>query len=168
VITSGQSATFALQLAGLAGTSGTVALACSGAPQNATCSLDPTSLALVASGDSTGSLTITTGIATSASLEPGLGWRGAVSACALLVPIGWCGWLGMGRRRRNVVSWMCMLLAVGLLITAGCGVSASSGSGGGGGSGGSQYPTPPGTYVITVKATMANVTHSTTVNLTVQ
>ena len=167
VITSGLSATFTLQLAGLAGTTGTAALACSGAPQYATCSLDPASLALVASGDSTASLTLATGIATSASLEPGLGWRGVVSACALLVPIGWCGWMGRGRRRRDVAPWMCILLAIGLLITAGCGVSASTGSGGGG-SGGSQLPTPPGNYVVTVKATMANVTHSTAVNLTVQ
>jgi hypothetical protein len=64
-----------------------------------------------------------------------------------------------------------VLAALAMMAASGCGVAAGGGSGGGGGGGGgggTQYPTPPGTYVITITATMANITHSTAVNLTVE
>jgi hypothetical protein len=164
VVTSGQTAGFTLALAGLSGSAGTVALACSGAPQNAACSLNPTSLAVSGSSSSSATLSITTGVATSSAQSAGLPWKLAPPVFALVVPLGW-----VGLRRRRLGGLAVLLLALALLVPAGCGVAASSGSGGGGdGSGGGQNATPPGNYVITITATMDNITHSAAVNLTVQ
>jgi hypothetical protein len=165
VVTSGQTASFALELAALSGSSGTVALACSGAPQNASCSLNPTSVAVSGSNTSSAALSIATGVAASSSAQSAsLPWKLAAPTLAAFLPLGW-----IGLRRRKLGGLAIGLLALALLMPVGCGVSASSGSGGGGsGSGGTQNATPPGNYVITVTATMDNITHSTTVNLSVQ
>ncbi|HEX4007888.1 MAG TPA: choice-of-anchor D domain-containing protein [Acidobacteriaceae bacterium] len=164
IVTSGQTATFMLQLTGLSGSAGMAALACSGAPANAGCSMNPTSLAIGAAGTSTATLSIVTGVAPASVRNDGVPGKWEAPILALLLPLSWAGL----RRRRT--AGLLMLLLAALLLPTGCGVSASSGSGGsgGGGSGGSQYPTPPGAYVITITATMANITHSTAVNLTVQ
>jgi hypothetical protein len=165
VVTSGQSAQFTLQLAGISGTSGTVAMVCTGAPQNAACSLNPISIAVSGSATSSAALSITTGTNTTAMVRPALGWKWT-AVFAIAVPLGW-----VGVRRRRLAGWSMILAAIALVVASGCGVTASSGSGGGGGGGGgggAQYPTPPGTYVITVTATMSNITHSTAVTLTVE
>jgi hypothetical protein len=149
---------------GISGTSGTVGLVCSGAPQNAACSLNPTSIGINGSTTSNATLSITTGSEATAMLRPVLGWKWAVPVFAIAMPLGWAG-----LRRRSLAGWSMVLAALALMIASGCGVSATSGSGGGGGGGGAaQYPTPPGSYVITVTATMGNVTHNTAVNLTVE
>jgi hypothetical protein len=163
VVTSGQTATFAMQLAGLSGSTGTVALACSGAPQNTVCSLNPASLAISASGTSSATLSIATGVAASSTQSAGTSWKRALQVLAFVVPLGW-----IGLRRRQPGGLAVLLLVILLLAPAGCGVSASSGSGSGGGSGGQANTTPPGNYVITVTATMDNITHSTAVNLSVE
>lgn len=163
VVTSGDTATFALQLTGLSGTSGTVALACSGLPSNATCSLNPSSLALTASGSSSATLSIVTGVSTSTSELHSPNGKSPLTLLACFLPLAW-----FGLRRRRLVGVVIVLLGVCLLIPAGCGVGASGGGGGGGGSGGQQHSTPPGAYVITVTATMSNIVHSTAVTLTVQ
>jgi hypothetical protein len=148
---------------GISGTSGMVGLVCSGIPQNAACSLNPTSIPINGSTTSNVTLSITTGIDATAMLRPALGWKWAVPVFAIAMPLGWIGW-----RRRRLAGWSMVLAALALIAASGCGVSATSGSGGGGGGGGAQYPTPPGSYVITVTATMGNVTRSTAVNLTVE
>ncbi|HEY6444926.1 MAG TPA: choice-of-anchor D domain-containing protein [Acidobacteriaceae bacterium] len=163
VVTSGDTATFALQLTGLSGSSGTVALACSGLPSNATCSLNPSSLALTASGSSSATLSIVTGVSTTTSELCSPTGKSALPLLACFLPLA-C----FGLRRRRLAGVMIVLLGVCLLIPAGCGVAASGGGGGGGGSGGQQHSTPPGAYVITVTATMSNIVHSTAVTLTVQ
>ncbi|MGC2635986.1 MAG: choice-of-anchor D domain-containing protein [Acidobacteriaceae bacterium] len=164
VVTSGDTATFSLQLAGLSGSSGTVALVCSGMPANATCSLNPSSLTLTTAGSSSSTLSLTTGVSTSSSELRPPGWKSALPLLACFLPLTW-----IGLRRRRLAGLMMVLLSICLLIPAGCGVGASGGGGGGGGgSGGQQHSTPPGTYVITVTATMSNIVHSTAVSLTVQ
>ena len=164
VITSGQTASYALELAGLSGSSGTLSLSCSGAPQNSTCSVNPASVAVSGSGTSSGMLTIATGVATTTAQNSTVSsWKVGLPVLAVLVPLGW-----VGRLRRKCSALLLLLLALALLAPAGCGVTASSGSGGGGGSGGGQNATPPGTYVITISATMDNLCHTATVNLTVQ
>jgi len=164
VVTSGQSASFTLQLAGVSGTSGTVALACSGLPANASCSVNPTTVAISASNTSSATLSIATGVSASAALGPAIHWTRAVPVFALFAPL-----CCIGLRRRKLGALAVVVLAAALLIPTGCGVAASGGSGGsGGGGGGSSGSTPPGTYVITVQATMSNIVHSTAVNLTVQ
>ena len=78
IITSGQTANFALQLEGLGGTSGTVALTCTGAPQNATCSLNPTSMAVTGLNTSSVTVSIATGVAptsSSSALHRDQDWR---------------------------------------------------------------------------------------------
>jgi hypothetical protein len=164
VVTSGDTATFALQLAGLSGSLGTVALTCSGLPSNASCSLNPSSLALTASGSSSATLSIVTGVSASTSELRSPSGKSALPLLACFLPLAW-----FGLRRRRLAGVMVVLLGVLLLIPAGCGVGASGGGGsGGGGSGGQQHSTPPGAYIITVTATMSNIVHSTAVTLTVQ
>ncbi|HTW49798.1 MAG TPA: choice-of-anchor D domain-containing protein [Acidobacteriaceae bacterium] len=163
VVTSGQTASFTLELAGLSGSSGTVALACSGAPQNASCSLNPTSVAVTGSNTSSATLAIATGVAASSAQSAGSPWKLAAPVFAMIAPLGW-----IGLRRRKLAGLAILLLAPALLIPTGCGVTASGGSGSGSGSGGGQNATPPGNYVITVTATMDNITHSTAANLSVQ
>jgi hypothetical protein len=170
IITSGQTAAFPIQLQGLGGTLGTVALACSGVPQYSTCTLNPTSIALSNSNTSSATATIATGVSTtSAALGRRSDWKSIVPALSLALPF--C--LGAFRRRKQARMLLLAIFAVALM---GCGVAASSagsgggggGGGGSGGGGGTQTRTPSGTYTITVTGTMSNITHSSTITLTVQ
>ncbi|HLJ78734.1 MAG TPA: choice-of-anchor D domain-containing protein [Acidobacteriaceae bacterium] len=173
VLTSGQSASFTLQLSGAAGATGTVALTCKGAPQNATCSLNPASLTLTGANTSSATLSIVTGVQTTAAATPPRFTEFRLPVLALLVPALW-----ITLRTRKARGLWLMLLFVALLIPSACSVGSGGGSGGsggsgggggtGGGGGGTQYPTPSGTYTITVTGTMANITHTTSVTLTVQ
>jgi hypothetical protein len=170
IITSGQTATFALQLEGLSGTSGTVALVCAGAPQNSTCTLNPASIGVTGANTSSVTATIATGVAaTSSAANRALRWPAAVPVLGLILPFGFAG-LRRGKRAQAV-----FLLALVVFLLAGCGVSASSGSGGsgsggggGGGGGGTQNQTPSGTYTLTITGAMSNITHSVSVTVTVQ
>lgn len=168
IVTSGQTASYTLQLAGLAGTSGTVSLSCSGAPQNATCSLNPASLALTGISPASATLTAATGVAASAALHPAGMWKSFSPLLALTVPL-----VAFGLRRRRLAALLILLIAC-LAFPLACGVSASSGSGSGGsgsggtGTGGSANATPSGAYTLTVTATMSNISHTTTLTLTVQ
>ena len=197
IVTSGETATFALQLEGLGGTAGTVALTCTGAPQNSTCSLNPTTMAVTGLNTSSVTATLATGVAspsTSSALRRDPNWRDpnrrdpnfhvrdwktAAPLLALAFPL-WCAGFRRrpGRHARPPARRMIFLATV-LLIIAGCGVAASSGSGsgsggggsdggGGSGSGGTQNQTPSGTYTITVTGVMSNITHTVQINLTVQ
>ncbi|MFZ0630768.1 MAG: choice-of-anchor D domain-containing protein [Acidobacteriaceae bacterium] len=167
-VTSGQSASYTLQLASLGGTSGTLALSCSGAPQNATCTLNPAGINLTSANPVSSTVTIVTGVAASAALRPALPWKPLAPLLTLAVPLA-----AFGLRRRRLAAFL-VLLAACLVSPLGCGVSSSSGSGGGGsggggsGTGGSANSTPSGTYTLTVAATMSNITHTTTLTLTVQ
>jgi hypothetical protein len=162
VVTSGQTGSYTLQLGGLGGTAGTVALACSGAPQHAACSLNPGSIAVSGANTSSVTISVATGLASSAALRP---WgAGGAAVLALALP------LGLFHRRRRF-ALLLLVMAAFLWLPLGCGVAADSGSGGGGGGGGgggSQNATPPGTYTITITGTMSNITHTTALSLTVQ
>ena len=174
IVTSGQTASFALQLQGLGGTSGTVALSCTGAPQYATCTLNPTSSAITGLNTSSVTASLATGVSTSTSsvLRPNPPWKMMLPVLALALPLGFAG------LRRGKSSQTLLLLAIVALTLAGCGVAASNGSGGGGGGGsgggggggggGTQNQTPSGTYTITIAGTMSNIVHSVPVTLTVQ
>ena len=169
VVTSGQTASYTLQLAGLGGTAGSVALSCSGAPPNAACSLNPGSIALTGLSPSSVTVTAATGVTASAALRFARTGRNLVSLLAVTLPLA-----ALGFRRRRLAPLLVLLVAC-LVLPLGCGVSASSGSGGGGsgsgsggGSGGSSSATPSGNYTLTVTATMSNITHTATLTLTVQ
>ena len=173
IIASGQTASFTLQLAGLAATTGTVALTCSGAPQNAQCSLNPTSLALNGINSASSTVSLATGVSTASALRRSP-WETTLRTFALAALALPLSFLGLRRRRP---AWLIIVLAAVALTLSGCSVSASPGSGGSSGSGGSggsgggggaQNQTPSGTYPLTITATMGNITHTTTVTVTVQ
>ncbi|HKR27498.1 MAG TPA: choice-of-anchor D domain-containing protein [Acidobacteriaceae bacterium] len=177
VLTSGQTASFTLQLSGATGATGTIALTCKGAPQNATCSLNPATLTLTGANSSSAMLSITTGVQTTGAATAAPLTQLRLPLLAIFIPALW-----IGLRARKLRGLWLIALAIALLVPAGCSVASGggSGSGSGGGSGGSggggggagggaqQYPTPPGTYTIIVTGTMANIAHTTSVTLTVQ
>jgi len=63
-VASGQAATYNLSLSGSPGFSGTVAVTCSGAPQNATCSIVPFTVTLPAGGSANSAVTVSTSVQT--------------------------------------------------------------------------------------------------------
>jgi hypothetical protein len=154
----GQSATFTLTLTPFNGITGNVTFACtSGLPPFSTCSFAPPS-STIGNSPLTTVLTITTrsrtAMASSAPLSPL--WM----PFAILFAAAGLG--AHGRKRRT--SRLCLVMLLVILLPA-CG---------GGGSNTTtttqqqQSPTPSGTYVVTVSATVGNVTQFTTVTVTVQ
>ena len=159
----GSSATFVLSAAPTNNFSGTVALACSGLPEAATCTFAPTSLTVAAGAPATTTLTIAT-VKKTALLQPHT-LRGAATAgitAALLLPFG--AFLTFSRRRSSGKQRYLRLLGLLgiLLVSAGFVAGCSSMSD-------VFVPsTPAGTSAITVKATSGTITQSTIINLTVQ
>jgi hypothetical protein len=163
IITNGQTATFKLSVTPVGISAGTVAVACSGVPASAVCTLNPASLSLAGGAAGSITATIATGTSATAATEPstgrGLFWTSA-GGLALLFP-----WLFARGRMRRVL----LLLGFSVLLVlapVACGVHASSGktTGGGGGTG----TTPPGTYPVTVTATYPGAQLTATLNLTVE
>ena len=166
-IASGQTATYMLQLAPASGSAGPVALACTAAPANSTCTVNPASLQLTSGVTASATVTITTIAAATAS-------EGALPKEPLLwlaevFPIGPAFFL-MGRIHRSRLRSRTLLviytsIAVATLLCLGCGVTASGGSsttsiGGGGG-------TVPQTYSPVITATSPGVSQSVTLTLIV-
>jgi uncharacterized protein (TIGR03118 family) len=162
-VAAGSSATFVLSAAPANNFSGTVALACSGLPEAATCAFSPASLAVTAGAPATTTLTIAT-VKKTASLRP-FSIRGAAIdkiTVALLLPFG--ALLLFPRRRSPNQQRSIRLLGLfgALILSAGFFAGCSSMSD-------VFVPsTPAGTSAITVKATSGSITQSTIVNLTVQ
>jgi Abnormal spindle-like microcephaly-assoc'd, ASPM-SPD-2-Hydin/Beta-propeller repeat/Lactonase, 7-bladed beta-propeller len=163
-VASGQTATYNLSLSGSAGFSGTVALTCSGAPQNATCSIVPSTVTLPGGGSANFAVTVSTSAQTaylearSDTIVAGLGLFSLFTAPIFLLI----------RKRLPTRKWTSsqiqMLWVSALLIT----LAACSG-----GSKGSSQPvspevTPPGTYALTVTAAAGNTTVSQKLTLVVQ
>jgi hypothetical protein len=152
-IAAGGSAVYPLLLSSVAGLTGTVALTCSGAPQNSTCLINPTP------GTLGGTETITVTVATDVALFEVPGRRTMVWFAGLL-PLGLLA-LRTGRRRRMFA------VAAVVLGLMGCGASRliplTNTTGGG-----STTPTPSGTYNLTVSGTSTGLTRSVGLTLTVQ
>jgi hypothetical protein len=169
VLTSGQTATFQLQVTPVAGSTGTVALACTGAPQNATCTVNPASLTLTGGSTATSMVTIATGQPGSSAAVNG-GFAKIGFALAMAIPIGF-----LARRRRRGRNLLLLgLLAVtpigcGLGLT-GCGLGVKPGSGSSTTTPppASTYPTPPGSYTLSVTGTAPGLSHSVQLTLTVE
>lgn len=162
-VSSGMPATYNLTLSGGTGLNGTVSLACTGAPQNASCSIAPATLTLPAGGSVNFTVTVST-TATQAAYLPqrsnimmaGLGLLSLGSVPALLL---------LRRQLRISTKTLCAVCAFTMLaVVTGCG--------GGGHMGGSQPTnpavTPPGTYTLTVTASAGSATIAQKLTLVVQ
>jgi len=132
-----------------------VALACSGMPSNATCTISP---ATVTGGSGTAKLTLTTTApqqtADARSRSGGRGWPLLATLLVFLLPRRlrrWRGW---------TLAWLFVVAAM-LGAVSGCGGSGTLGGG-----------TAAGTYPVTITGTAVDgtltITETTTVNLTVK
>jgi VCBS repeat-containing protein len=161
-VPAGQNATYSLSVASAANTSGTVNLTCTGAPANAHCSANPSSVVLAAGQSANFTVTITTG--TTVTGKRDFAWRSIWAA-------GGLAWLLIlpfyGRRNGNQFGLIAFLCVGTLLFGAGL---AGCGGGGGGSSGGGSPNnlTAPGTYQLQVVATEGTTSHSQTITLVVQ
>ena len=157
-VKAGQATSAVLALAPINGFSGSVTLACSGLPVDATCSFSPATVALSGTAPASTTLTITTDIATSSLAHP----RNSTAMYAGLsfIPASLL-LFGVFGRRRNVCAIHGLLLAivaiVGATAISGCGGSATT-----------PPITPAGTSAIKVTATSGAVSQTTTINITVQ
>jgi hypothetical protein len=161
-VTGGSSATYQLLLTPVGASAGPITFACTGAPAGSTCSTNPVNVTMTGTGaTATIQVTVAT-VAASAHASPASPWggktmAGAVLACLVL----WRrrGWTGLFARCR-------MLLVLGAICLGltGCGLSINGGAGTTPGSGDSGQ----GVYTITVAGGAPGVSHSVTLDLTVE
>ena len=166
-VSSGESAVYPLLLNSVAGTPGTAALSCAGAPLNSICTVVPSSVPL--GGAATLTATVEIGITASAlhrqSGQPRTIWWATVIPTGLFII-----WLPRFRRARSILRGISALFVVVCLLAAsGCGSGRTiPGGPGGGGTGPAPPLTPSGTYTITVTGTSAGLTRSVALTLVVQ
>ena len=166
-VTSGQTATYTLQILPVSGSTGTVSLACVGAPQYSACTLNPATVTLSGNATASATVSVATGQSGSAAaVVPNVGglWRNG-RFLALLAP---AGFLFLRRRK-----WRALVCAVTLMFPVACGLgvtpgSSSSSGGGGGTTGPPGNVTPSGVYTIVVTGTAPGLSHSVQLTLNVQ
>lgn len=158
-VSSGQSATYALSLSGGPGFSGTVTLTCTGAPQNAACSIAPATEILSPGGSANFTVTVSTGAAKTAYLPQGqrpvmaaLGFLSFLSLPVLLL------------LRKQLPTRTLMLSAATAFLLSGLTACGSNG----GSQAGTSAATVPGTYTLTVTASTASAAVTQTLTLVVQ
>jgi uncharacterized protein (TIGR03118 family) len=143
--------------------SGTVALACSGLPEAASCAFSPASLNVTSGAPATSTVTITT-VKKMACLRPFNIHQASISrfTLAFILPFG--ALLLFPRRRSPGQQRSLRLLGLfGALI-----LSASFLTGCTSYTSGFVASTPAGTSQVTIKATSGTITQTTVINLTVQ
>lgn len=171
-ITAGQSAQFTITLAGLNGFSSAVSLSCSGQPAGSSCSFAQTSLTPASGGTVTTMMTIMTSAnpympaVTMAKMSgPGL----LAAAIPVLAALFFALFVLPNKRAARAgrpESFRYALLSVGIAIvlTAALAAAGCGGYGRGNVSNGTQR----GTSTVMITATSGNLSHSTSVSLTVQ
>jgi hypothetical protein len=157
-VSSGGTANYNLSLTAAPGFAGMVTLSCSGAPQNAACTVSPTTLTLASGGSAKFSVAVTTGVSQSAALH----WIGG----ARLAGLGIASLLLLPLLNRIRIAARCFSLCIAIVCVA----FALSGCGGGSlttSSNPAPLTTPAGTYQLTVTATAgtSQVTQSLTVTV---
>lgn len=163
-ISSGATATYPLLLSSLTNLTGSVALACSGAPANSVCTVNPSTSAL--GGTYTISVTVQTGLASTSLLHhprlPLQGRETPILIALFVIPFA------CSSRRRKLSRLRLALIALAAITSlTGCG-SARLIPGSGTGGGGSTLQTGSGIYALTVTASAAGLTRSVPLTLVVQ
>ena len=162
-VSPGQSAVATLTLAANATFSNSVSLACSGAPANATCTINPTSVTLSPGGTSTATLVVTTTTPAAGANIPSIplvptssGPRAVVCFFSLTVILTAL----LSKKRLPVMLSAVAVACLGISLT-GCGGSSA---------GTAINTTAAGTYTITVTATPSSTgtAQTTTLSVTVQ
>ncbi len=153
-ISPGQTASYTLSIGG-AGMSGAATLACSGAPQGATCSV-PGSVTVNGASPSTVNVSVSTTARSAAAIDrPTTHFTGLWATLLfgiVIVPVAW--------KNRNARA-LCLCLMLGsLMLISSCGGSSATSIGGGG--------TTAGTYRLTVTATLNSTKQSVNLQLIVQ
>lgn len=166
-LSSGSSATYPLLLSSLSSVTGSVVFTCTGAPTNSTCIVSPSTPNLGSTVNITA--TVQTGVLASLGPHGVAPWRSDDTVfLAFFAPFA----LLVCRRLKKQSFLVGVLALCFVTFLSGCGSSRlipdSGGSGGGGGGGGSSYPTPSGTYNLTVSAASAGITRTVPLTLIVQ
>ena len=164
-VNAGQTATYNLALSSAGAFTGSISLACTGAPLYATCTVSPSSVNLAADANTAITVTVATSQSTrSAALHGFGGFLGtAVLACGafLVFPV---------RRRKRLLHFVCAVVVTTAVFA---GVAGLAGCGGGG-SGGSTPPPPishnvaPGTYTLHLTGTSGQVQKTIDLTLAVK
>lgn len=160
----GQTATYDLDVNSSQGFSGTVGLACSGAPAEASCNLSAPSVSVSPTAAGSFSVNVPTTAPSSSFAPHGKGpARGPRNPSALFALFAGIGALAAASLLKKRLALVRAMQAFALLVALGTGAVAC-----GGGNGASDPPdpgTPAGTYTITVTATVT--VSSTTVTRTI-
>jgi hypothetical protein len=171
-ISAGQPASFTVTVGGLNGFNSAVTLSCSGQPVNSACKFSPASVTLASGGTATSMMTIST--SSSPYMHAGLvSGNQTGGRYAMILPIPALLLLGAflagSIRSRGVAGnkWipgfagsLALLFAMACLLAAsGCGGYGSNNPGNG---------TQRGVATVMVTGTSGNLSHSTSVTLTVQ
>jgi hypothetical protein len=156
----GGSVTSTISITPVGGLNQQVALACAGAPTNATCTIAPSTVTPSGTAAVTATLTLQTNVSTAAldrPLHPGSGRHpggpGALTFASL------AGVLALASARRPARGFAFVKLLMAALLLAG---SAALGCGGSG------HTTPGGTSTLTITATAGAISHTATYAVTVQ
>jgi hypothetical protein len=167
VIVNGQTATYTVQVIPVNGSSGTLTMGCTGAPQNSTCTINPVLLPVSAVGSGSATVTVTTGISSANASEasPFARWMKASIALAALLP---CVFFGFWKRTLSARALLVLLLAIVLLVPIACGTHASGGSSSTSPSGPQGPITPSGVYTLNITASIPGLQRNVPVSLTVQ
>lgn len=170
-VSPGGTTSYTLSFAGLGGMNQTVDFSCTGAPSEATCTVNPASATPNGSGSVSVSVSVTTTAPSAAAPRlrrspPGPGSADLITLLALMAMLAQ-GFAGR-RRFRQSLRWALAVGAVGMMALA----MAACGGGGGSGSAPPSNPgTPAGSYTLTVTGTAASgsnaVSHKVTLTLTV-
>jgi uncharacterized protein (TIGR03118 family) len=170
-VTAGQTASFSVTLGGLNGFNSTVDLSCSGEPINSNCVLTPATVMPASGGTAMSTVRITTSASPyMPATIPVKNPNGGNGLIFLLVSVvGVVGMIRLFLSRSRVPAgsnWnyrfagrtALLLATIGLLAASGCGYNSTLASNG----------TARGTTTVLILGTSNGVSHSTSVNLTVQ
>jgi len=165
-VPAGQAATITLMITPISGFNQQVTLSCSGAPQNANCSMSTNQLTLGGTTPSTATLTVATGLRTIVApiirVSPRFVFRilHFGPSLTLLIALLFLFLVGssLGRWQRRPALAGFGLTVILFLVMVGCGSGAA----------GVPVGTPAGIYQVMVTGTSGSITHTTAVTLQVK